>query len=227
MKLVKKIFIQGKIVTRTGLHIGGTKTSLDIGGVDLNVIKTAAGVPYIPGSSLKGKLRSMLARAFGSLDVKKDPVEIKRIFGGPDKDDDKAKGHVTRLLVRDAFLDKDKFDKTFQQKELEFAYSGIKVENTIDRKRGTAQHPRQLERVPAGVYFDFEMVYDGYSIGGNEEEIQQDLEKIRTAMRMLEGDYIGGSGSRGYGKIEFEEVTFQYKDYKENNDLKIYDKIQF
>ncbi|NTU61315.1 MAG: type III-A CRISPR-associated RAMP protein Csm3, partial [Caldiserica bacterium] len=117
-KLIEKVFISGKIVAETGLHIGGSKTALDIGGVDLNVIKTANGVPFIPGSSLKGKLRTILAREHGSTDVKEDPEIIKEIFGAPnDKSEQgsnpkKENGIPARLIIRDAFL----FKMTLKEK---------------------------------------------------------------------------------------------------------------
>jgi len=204
MNLIGKIFIRGKIVAETGLHIGGSKSSLDIGGIDLNVIKTANKIPFIPGSSLKGKLRSMLARIEGSESANSDSGDIKNIFGDSGKNDEK--GLVTRLLVRDANLED---TKTFKDrfKELELEYTESKWENTIDRRTGTAQHPRQLERVPSGAEFDFEMVFDEY----NDEKTNEYLRLIRTAMRLLEGDYLGGSGSRGYGKIKFKDVKFSIK----------------
>jgi CRISPR-associated protein Csm3 len=219
MKLIGKIFIKGSIVAETGLHIGGSKSSLDIGGIDLNVIKTADKVPFIPGSSLKGKLRSMLARLEGSESVKDDKDYIKTLFGDSGEND--KKGAVTRLLVRDAILeDKENFKKRF--KELEFEYTETKWENTIDRKTGTAQHPRQLERVPAGAKFEFEIVYDEY----DDNQTKTHLTTIRTAMRLLEGDYLGGSGSRGYGKVRFENVQYTIKrvdDFKDANQAKSYD----
>jgi CRISPR-associated protein Csm3 len=216
-KLVGKIFIKGKIVTQTGLHIGGSKSSLDIGGIDLNVIKTPQGTPFIPGSSLKGKLRSMLARLEGSEDVKTDTDKIKRIFGNSG-DNDKERGQATRLLVRDATLDTAKFDADFAGTELDASkYTDSKWENTINRKTGTAEHPRQLERVPSGAEFDFELVYDRFAdkATGVETDTANDLTLLRTAMRLLEGDYIGGSGSRGYGKIRFENVTCITSEIKE------------
>lgn len=115
MKLTAKIFITGTIITQTGLHIGGSKSALDIGGIDLNVIKTAPRInqepiPYIPGSSLKGKLRSMIAKKHNSVSVKNDPEIMKSIFGAAaDKKD--ADGYVTRLLVRDSFLNEEQFKK--------------------------------------------------------------------------------------------------------------------
>lgn len=212
MQLKGKIFINGVIVAKTGLHIGGSKSSMDIGGIDLNVIKTPGGEPFIPGSSLKGKLRSMLARVEGSVGITNKDVDkgeksdeqieyLCEIFGMPG-DDDARKASVTRLVVRDADLDIVNFP--FEEGDMEMRYSDIKWENTINRKTGTAQHPRQLERVPAGAKFNFEMVYDVY----DDNKKTAHLGYILTAMRMLQGDYIGGQGSRGYGKIEFENVQF-------------------
>lgn len=259
MQLKAKILIQGTIITKTGLHVGGSKSSLDIGGVDLNVVKSPQGVPFIPGSSLKGKLRSLLARLHGSEavsqnnlkggnkdkkleELKKENVLIDehfpyllKLFGksGDDRSDGEG-ADVTRLLVRDAALDTDHFEKEFAEKgaELELGYSDIKWENTIDRKRGTAEHPRQLERVPAGAEFKFELVYDLYSDAEEDYELIEKTEEdasnnwnwniakptdwndkltlldmhiwaIRTAMQLLQDDYLGGQGSRGYGQIKF------------------------
>jgi len=238
MKLLGKIFISGEIVAETGLHIGGSKSSLDIGGVDLNVIKTPGGVPYIPGSSLKGKLRTMLARVHGSVGVSKRDVDaaqgeksdedfpvICEIFGHSGEDDGN-RSYKTRLVVRDADLDTTAFEADFGHTDMDFQYSDIKWENTINRKTGTAQHPRQLERVPAGARFRFEMIYDDY----NDGKTAVHLADIRMAMRMLEGDYLGGQGSRGYGKIRFENVRFETKaiaDFKADNQKKPYAHIKF
>ena len=209
-KLTAKIFITGRIVAETGLHIGGSKSSLDIGGVDLNIIKTPHGQPFIPGSSLKGKLRSMLARKEGSYAVEEDPTYMLQLFGSSG-DQEEENSHVTRLIVRDALLDVAHFKNEFENKDadLDFPYSYVKWENTINRRSGTAQHPRQLERVPAGAEFDFELVYDVYT---NEEGQSDSLpnthqKAIETAMDLLQSDFIGGQGSRGYGKISFKNVT--------------------
>lgn len=243
MKLTAKLIIKGNILAETGLHIGGSKSSLDIGGVDLNVIKTPQGTPFIPGSSLKGKLRSLLARLEGSMAVNaKDAGEAKsdenfpyllQLFGSSG-DDNSEKGEVTRLLVRDAVLDEEAFDKVFGEVEMELSYTDIKWENTIDRRKGTAQHPRQLERVPAGTAFNFELVYDLYDDTtnnyadekGNEEKLANSdksitklgkhLWAIETAMRLLQDDYLGGQGSRGYGKISFDEVKVSQKNITKN-----------
>ena len=218
-KLIAKYFISGYIVAETGLHIGGSKTALDIGGIDLNVIKDAAGRPFIPGSSLKGKLRSLLAREEGSDDVKNDSDLIQTLFGSAnDKANDKTKdGMPARLIFRDAHLDEEHFRAQDAFRDLELGFTEGKTENTINRKTGTAEHPRQLERVPSGVRFRFEIVYNTFDDGKKEEH----LTAVRKAMRLLEDDYLGGQGSRGYGKITFHEARLTRKtiaDYEGNNE---------
>ncbi|MCS7012024.1 MAG: type III-A CRISPR-associated RAMP protein Csm3 [Chloroherpetonaceae bacterium] len=217
MKLIKKIFITGIIETVTGLHIGGSKTALDIGGIDLNVIKTARGVPFIPGSSIKGKLRAILAREEGSLDIKQDSAVLQEIFGSAN--DKTQEGKPARLIVRDAFLDEEHFREKFRDATLEFDFTESKWENTINRKTGTADHPRQLERVPAGARFKFEMILNIF----DDDKGQSHLDQVCKAMLILQDDYLGGQGSRGYGKVKFSEVKIREKtidDYKNNNEAK-------
>lgn len=250
MKLTGKLFITGRIVAETGLHIGGSKSSLDIGGVDLNVIKTAKGEPFIPGSSLKGKLRSLVARTRGSVSVTRREADgapndedypfILQLFGsaaddkkkaGKDgeekKDANMSKGEVCRLIVRDAKLDTDGFkEKDFEN--LDTDYTEVKWENTINRKRGVAEHPRQLERVPAGAAFRFEIVYDIYEDASEEyknkhdkpekpgeTKLQKHLSALHLGMSLLQDDYLGGQGSRGYGQVKFDELEVAQKDVNE------------
>lgn len=220
MKLVGKIIISGKIKALTGLHIGGSKTALDIGGVDLNIIKTSQGIPFIPGSSLKGKLRSMLGKAEGSFAVEHDSETLKELFG--DSGQDKDKGTPTRLLVRDAFakLKDNKYeDAIFEDVELELEYSEVKWENRINRITGTAKDPRQIERVPAGATFHFELVYDVYDDVSSDNKINtaKHLEPLKKAMQLLQDDYLGGHGSRGYGKIKFEQIEVTHKKINDDN----------
>ena len=214
MKLIGKLFIEGYIEARTGLHIGGSKTALDIGGLDLSVIKDATGVPFIPGSSLKGNLRAVLAREKGSTSVDQDPDPIRTIFGYTTKEE----GHRARLIVRDAPLDVEAFKRAKEHlfQLLDFPYTQVKWENSIDRVKGRAQHPRQIERVPAGTRFEFQLVYSVFDDG----KVKEHIRTIRKAMRMLEDDYIGGHGTRGYGRIAFREVHLLHKtieDYEKDN----------
>lgn len=219
MKLKHKIFITGEIKALTGLHIGGAKSALDIGGVDLAVIKTPKNEPFIPGSSLKGKLRSMLAREEGSPDVREDSKMIKAIFGtsadeAKGSDDEISGLSITRLLVRDASFSHFENEEDMDTDLMETEHTEVKWENTIDRKTGTAGNPRQLERVPAGAVFNFQLVYSAFE--GDETDTY--LKKIVQAMEMLEDDYLGGHGSRGYGQICFKEVSFKKRtveDYQE------------
>lgn len=242
-----KIIIRGKIKAITALHIGGSKDGIDIGGVDLNVIKNHHGEPFIPGSSLKGKLRSMLARLEGTLQAERRPNEEKKdvhadqdiryltnLFGIAANDDGQGEEQIqpTRLIVRDCPLDIDASPNQEQYSEMDLRYTDIKFENSIDRRRGVAQHPRQLERVPADAKFDFELVMDVYEddmepyrakegeklkLNTEGPARNQYLKAVCMAMEMLQDDYIGGHGSRGYGKIVFEVEPLIYKELNELN----------
>lgn len=200
MKLQEKITLKGTITTHTGLHIGGAKTSMDIGGLDLPVIKTPKGVPYIPGSSLKGKIRSLLAKTEGSMDIRNDSNILRKMFGGIEVKEQNKKQEITRLIFRDAYFDEQAFAKDFPkgQVKLETDFTEIKTENTIKRTKGTAENPRTIERVPAGAIFHFEIVLDKY----DNAEAKEILEKLKEGIKLLNEDYLGGSGTRGYGKVE-------------------------
>lgn len=199
MKLIEKIILTGQIEVITGLHIGGSSTTMNIGETDLNVIKSPkTGQPIIPGSSLKGKLRSLLAKVEGYQSVDNDKEPIISIFGSSKQD------VVTRLIVRDSYL---KNGDEIKEWEMENTYTEVKWENTINRTKGAAEHPRQLERVPQGALFAYEMVLDVY----DEDAGKGFLESIKKAMKLLEDDYLGGSGTRGYGKIKFHENKDEHR----------------
>ena len=226
MQLIKKIFIDGKIELKTGLHIGGSSTALDIGGIDASVIKNAKGIPYIPGSSIKGKMRSLMEMKYSSYTQRTGEVDsgmqasndsnpvIQKLFGSVAGKSD----YKTRLIVRDAYLS----DSTKSQMEnksgdfekLELDYTEGKWENSINRLTSTA-NPRQLERVPSGAIFDFSFVFTFYQEDDNEL-----LKMFIESMQLLEDDYLGGSGSRGYGQITFNDISISQKtakDYREHN----------
>lgn len=199
-KLTAKYIITGKIEVITGLHIGGSKNDYEIGGIDNIVIKTKKDIPYIPGSSLKGKLRSLLAREHGWLRVEDDQPPISEIFGS--SGDSHEKGEVSQLLVRDAIIT---LTESTDKKE----FVEEKTENRIDRKTGKAEHPRDMERVPVESTFDFEMVYDEYTFENGENKSLDHLSEIKKALHLLMDDYLGGSGSRGYGKVKFNNVVIE------------------
>lgn len=199
MKLVETKNVKGTIILKTGLHIGGSKSSLDIGGLDSPVIKTPQGVPYIPGSSLKGKIRSLLGIKEGSIDVKNDSNLLVKMFGTSEK----GKETISRLIFRDAMLDEADFKKKFTDKGaiLDTEFTEAKYENTIDRKSGTTKRGglRQIERVPAGAKFNFEIIVNIF-----DEDSEDLVGKLKEGITLLENNYLGGSGSRGYGKVKVE-----------------------
>ena len=208
--------IEGKIHCLTGLRIGGSSEVIEIGGLDNPVIRhPITREPYIPGSSLKGKMRSLLELFEGKIDGGSGDVckcgkidcSVCRLFGVSG-----AEGSgfgPGRLIVRDAKLHSIEGQPEWQK---DLTQTEIKYENNIDRITGTAQHPRQMERVPAGSIFEFSMSFRVFSMQLSEDSEpdngKQDLELFNTlftCMRLLEKDTLGGSGSRGYGQIKFND----------------------
>ena len=206
-RLVKKIIYTGKIVLKTGLHIGGTNAALNIGGPDKFVVRNPINnIPYIPGSSLKGKLRSLIEIKNGCSEVSTDPnSESGKLFGVAGGNDNTR---PSRLIVRDAELDTESKPGMFENTDLPFTES--KTEVNIDRVTSKA-NPRTFERVPAGAEFKLSMVLNIFE-GEDEKELEGILFK---AIEMLHDDYLGGQGSRGYGQVEI-------KDLKENKEEKTY-----
>jgi CRISPR-associated protein Csm3 len=217
MQLFKKIFISGTLELLSGLHIGDSKETVDIGGVDSPVVRRKDNnQPYIPGSSLKGKMRSLLEITHGQPDTFRQPKHvIGRFFGAISNNSD---GIPSRLIVRDASMNEESATKLYKSEFTDMPYSEIKFENVIDRIRGVAEHPRQIERVPAGTKFDVSFIVNIIAIDAAEAD---DLEKsylqlFWSGIRLLEDDYLGGSGSRGYGQIKFdlkESISKTKEDY--------------
>ena len=215
-QLVKKIKYQTSITLITGLHIGGSSDSVEIGGIDNPVIKLATkeNQPYIPGSSLKGKMRCLLEQAAGSPNVGQD-AKVNNLFGISEN----TKLHITdnqpsKLIVRDAMLSEDSKAFLLECDNLDMPYTENKWENVIHRTKGVAENPRQSERVPAGAEFNAEFIINVWD--NDDEQSLTDL--FMKGIRLLENDYLGGSGSRGYGQIKFGE--FKRTELSETNNWK-------
>lgn len=214
--MLKKIYrIDFEIELLTGLHIGGSSDTFDIGGADSTVIKNPlTKEPYIPGSSIKGKLRSLLTQKYGVISgqniVFKDDREgkaFRNIFDNVEYEN--ATIQTSRAIFRDASLteaSKSKLETTLGKG----IYTEVKAENSISPLKGKAANPRFIERVPAGAIFNGEIILHIYE--NDDEEL---LKKgLKEAMEMLELNYLGGNGTRGYGKVKihysnndiFEEV---------------------
>lgn len=229
MKLSNIKELKGKIILKSGLHIGSGDVEMHIGGTDSSVIKHShTNAPYIPGSSLKGKVRSLLEMESGlmvytggdvvsgkTLDkVKNDSVlktkceKIIKIFGssGADKEDIIGFG-PTRAYFSDSYLDEDWRRKAIAEK---WILSEVKSENVINRIKGTAEHPRFIERVPEGTEFGFFISFK--ILEDNDEKL---FDYLLKGLKLLEYDALGGSGSRGYGRI-----VFKFDDEELGNNFK-------
>ncbi|MEX5214294.1 MAG: type III-A CRISPR-associated RAMP protein Csm3 [Nitrospiraceae bacterium] len=221
--------LTGLLELVTGLHIGSGNSEMHIGGTDNPVIKHPKTLePYIPGSSIKGKMRSLLEwrlgvvsvtegkpLGFGHLatvhaDVRDKAKNLLKLFGGPPEGAGGGQALVeqigpTRLAFWDCSLTRDWVDEMNRRNLL---LTETKMENMIDRIRGVAEHPRNTERVPGGAKFDFALTIRVHD--------QEDLmPMVYEGLRLLELTGLGGSGSRGYGKVQFASLTLDQQDVLE------------
>lgn len=197
-----KLIIKSELEVLTGMHIGGSSSYSAIGAVDSPVINDPrTKQPIIPGSSIKGKLRTLLVRSMVK-DIammptpNEDPEVIRRLFGSS-RDVLNKENIITkaRLQFADAFI-------CNSEEFREIGFTEIKFENTIDRKNGTA-NPRQIERVNKGVKFEVNISYDL----DNEADFEEDMENLSRSMKLLQLDYLGGHGTRGSGRISFRNIS--------------------
>ncbi|MEH2379892.1 MAG: type III-A CRISPR-associated RAMP protein Csm3 [Nostoc sp.] len=266
--LLGKLSLTSQLSVETGLHIGDGNENLDIGGLDKPVIRDPlTKYPYLPGSSIKGKLRSTLERLLnkplnrkGGSDTRRyesddlvngfteveegrfiayegaSTCQISRLFGSTGGSKfwmpietareeglfennsptqtiqgqncvriNRGRNAPARLIIRDSHLLPDSAAK-LKQVDTGLYMTEWKFENGIDRVTAAA-NPRQLERVPAGSKFQFELVYTVEDA----EQAVEDLQNIAIALAILEDDALGGHGSRGYGKVRFQNFEFSYR----------------
>ncbi|PMP77369.1 MAG: type III-A CRISPR-associated RAMP protein Csm3 [Sulfurihydrogenibium sp.] len=230
--------IKANLVCLTGLHIGGSKESFEIGGLDNPVIKVPIdiklkdgrvikeGMPYIPGSSLKGKIRSLLEWKYGLVEIdKQNNGKIKSKFKVTDENNNiNSVGKVfgvgvsdlkninlvsgpTRVKFFDSYPTKETI-KNWKEKLGEGIYTEVKIENAIDRITAMA-NPRQQERVPAGSEFEVEIMFEVL-----EDEDFKRFKIVLEGMRLLEDNYLGGGGTRGNGRVMFKDITIAFRSKK-------------
>ncbi len=217
MKFIGYKTIEGTIEALTGLHIGGSTAIIEIGGKDNPVIKhPLTKEPYIPGSSIKGKMRSLLEWKLGKVETspknRRDFGEVHKwcgektcpictIFGTSAED---AGIGPTRLIVRDAVLDQE-YKETLKAKNPNWIPSDLtedKWENTINRITARA-NPRNFERVLSGSKFSFKMSYRVFESGDQGVSDEKMFEHILDGLKLIEMDALGGAGSRGCGQVKF------------------------
>ena len=227
MKLLEIKRIEGIITLKSGLHIGSGNMEMHIGGTDNPVIvHPHTRRPYIPGSSIKGKVRSLLEMKSGLmvktggavlkpsvLNLKglqeaelKEAAGILKIFGSsPDeKQEDSMKTlGPTRVSFSDCPLNEKWLKKADDN---QWQYLEVKSENSINRIKGTAENPRFTERVPEGAQFDLLITFKVF-----ENDDKELFKMLLTGLKLLEMDALGGSGSRGYGRIKIELLDEQLK----------------
>jgi len=225
LQLKAKIVIDGEIEAITGLHIGGSSTEISIGGADLVVVRNPYNnQPYIPGSSLKGKMRCLLEKAHNlhlrevakvrmhQCEKEKKPCWLCRIFGLPGEH---PYSSPTRLYVRDGeLLNADELEEL---PGADMPFTEVKTEVAIDRITSAA-NPRNIERVPAGAKFSLSLIFNMYKLcrdGSVEEDTLEDLDRVLEGLRLIEDDYLGGHGSRGYGQVKFnvQKITIKKAEY--------------
>jgi CRISPR-associated protein Csm3 len=215
MRLLGHKIITGELECVGGVHIGGSSDTMEIGGIDSPIIKDPiTGFYYIPGSSMKGKGRSLLEWRYGLIEADgshhkycgNDNCFMCRMLGIAANP--KSKIGPGRLIIRDAHLTKESKEIFKKLKREKGFASEEKYENSINRANAMAV-PRSIERIPAGMKFNLEMVYSIYDTDGGKTDIEN-IKYVKEFLREIQNNTLGGSGHRGSGKVKF-------------NNLKIFD----
>jgi len=220
-KLRAKVVLEGELEVLTGLHVGSAAAGMQIGSVDSPVVRDPmTSYPYIPGSSLKGKLRSLLEAAEGTkpnrsggsgtfrheCDDREEALKcpVCRLFGSTGYRG--GKNHPARLAVADLLLTEVSIEE-LKLIDTGLMYTEWKFENALDRVTSAA-NPRQIERVPAGSAFSFRLIYDDRE---DVEMLDEDMRNLARVMELLQDDALGGHGSRGYGRVRFTNLRRSHR----------------
>ena len=225
VQLLGHVTISGEIEAVTGLHIGGTADAIDKGGIAHPVIKNpVTNEPYIPGSSLRGRMRSLLEKKGGKplsemasgiwMEIYKNDSdvdkarssEVCRVFGNAHT------GLPSVLLVRDALYTE---DTKLKYIESNLPITEAKIEIAVDRITAHAL-PRAR--------FTFSMVYRVQRDENRPDAIknvQKDLENIFSALEEIEiHDGLGGNTARGHGQVKFHLKPLHVVRYKDKPEAK-------
>jgi CRISPR-associated protein Csm3 len=224
VQLQGRLFLEFTLKAVTGLHIGGAAGALSIGNVDNPVIRNPlTRQPYVPGSSLRGKMRSQMEKQYGrpqntrvgqvTIHVCADAGEyagcpVCKTFGIPGE---KPFSETSRLVVRDAMLTEESV-KALEAARTDLPFTEVKWEAAIDRVTSAAT-PRQQERVPAGALFGGELTFSLYSFDDRERNLGELklFTNVLEALELVQDDYLGGQGARGSGKVRFEKLVLTLK----------------
>lgn len=209
-QLKKMIHVHADLICISGVRVGASKETMEIGGIDNPILRDPfTHYPYLPGSSLKGKMRSLI-EAIDGKGKDGNPCgcavvgcRVCTYFGPHKKPQHSLK--PTRFLFRDASLQESSKTALRHIYENEGLYfTEVKSENTINRTTHVANSPRTMERVPAGTRFDFHLDIRVY-VGDDEQKMR---DTVNQMLRVMNADALGGSGSRGSGQIRFDNITF-------------------
>lgn len=208
-----KLIINANLNILSGLHIGSSSDFAPIGAVDATVIRdSVTNQPIIPGSSIKGKLRYLGARMQSGVilkDISDEAMILKRLYGSSSNDEE---GIInSRLQFFDLKLKEESVNK-LKKANLDLPFTEVKFENTINRLTAIAM-PRQLERVPAGSVFNFKLVYNIEDLN----ELDEDMKFLANSFEILEADYLGGHGTRGYGRVSFDNFSMKILKYTDED----------
>jgi CRISPR-associated protein Csm3 len=232
-RLEAVLILSATVHCDTGLRIGAAESTIAIGGLDNPVIRSPlTGEPYIPGSSLKGKLRSLLERRYElrqnwgidrgrvhvhvceqEADYRECPVCPVFGIAAPQR----ARWFcLGRLRVPDvAFTEEARAQ--LQEKATDFPYTEVKTEVAIDRLTSAAT-PRSMERVPAGAAFG-PARFTLFRYAG--DNVRQHFGLVLEGLELLEADYLGSSGSRGSGRVSFRGISLERLDFPARGGLPV------
>ncbi|MBV9688661.1 MAG: CRISPR-associated RAMP protein [Ktedonobacteraceae bacterium] len=228
-QLRNRYVFDGKLGMTTGLHIGGGKVTLSY--TDSPVVQTPEGLPFIPGSSFKGTLRSTIEKIVASLPAdlglhscglpaEEMPPELESCPTAHQKEIADARSKDSKALEK---VRKD-LCQTCQLFGSPFAASRITVNDLYlinDEWSGTTQIrdgvaiDRDSETAKSGAKYDFEVVPSTTVFRLHlviENATEQDLQLISIGLSEFVSGFsgVGGFRSRGLGACILKDLQIRY-----------------